>query len=148
MEVCLFQENKRYNGWMIHLGLIYKLIHLPYNKTDHQHCSLCGFSMMVKWAYDGWLPDNASKMLVNDGQMRAFYTNISLKLTIIASFDHHWEAASTALITGRPTHSFLLNYQNLCILSSLRMLLFSHSIQAIYNVHIAYIVRYIAKTSA
>ena len=64
----------------------------------------CSFSMMVKWAKDGLLQANDGKMfvingemLVNGGEMSAL-TSISLKKTIIISFDHHWEAAPTAKV--------------------------------------------------
>ena len=51
-------------------------------------------------------------MLINDGEMSKWsythftiinenFTIISLKLTIIHSFDHHWKAASTAIENGR-----------------------------------------------
>ena len=69
--------------------------------------SWCSFSMMVKWANDGLLQANDGKMLVNDVEMLVndgelsvwsftHFTIISLKYTIIRSFDHHWEAAPTA----------------------------------------------------
>ena len=75
--------------------------------------------MMVKWAYNGLLQANASKMLVNNGKMLVndgemlvndgemsvwLYTHCtiidehfttSLKYTVIRSFNHHWEAAPT-----------------------------------------------------
>ena len=70
--------------------------------------------MMVKWANDGLHQANDGEMLVNDGEMSISYTHftiideyftivnehftiISLKYTIIRSFDHHWEAAPTAI---------------------------------------------------
>ena len=40
-----------------------------YKKSLHFHCSLCIFSMMVRWANDGVLQAYATKMLVNDGEM-------------------------------------------------------------------------------
>ena len=33
------------------------------------NCSRCSFSMMVKWANDGFFQTNDGKMLVNDGEM-------------------------------------------------------------------------------
>ena len=66
-----------------------------------------------QWANDGVLQANDDKMLVNDGQMLVnggemlvndgemsiwlytHFTLISLKLTSIRSFDHHWEVAPT-----------------------------------------------------
>ena len=76
--------------------------------------------MMVKWANDALLQANDDKMLVNDGQMLvndgemsvwsyihfSILTSIlpsltsilpSSKLTIIRSFDHHWEDALTEI---------------------------------------------------
>ena len=86
------------------------------------HYSWCSFSMRDIWANDGLLQANAGKMLVNDGEMLVndgemsvwsythftiinvhftiideHFTIISLKYTIIRSFDHHGEAAPTAL---------------------------------------------------
>ena len=70
--------------------------------------------MMVRWANDGVLQTNATKTLVNDGEMSVgsythftiidenftiineYFSSISLKYTIIRSSDHHWEAAPTA----------------------------------------------------
>ena len=85
-------------------------------------CSRCSFSMMVKWRNDGLLQANDGKMLVNDGKCSSMmvkwvYDHILISpsltsiltsltsisqiinehLTIIRSFDHHWEAAPTAL---------------------------------------------------
>ena len=40
-----------------------------YSNEGCAPCSLCSFLMMVKWAYDGLLQANASRMLVNDGEM-------------------------------------------------------------------------------
>ena len=76
--------------------------------------------MMVRWANDGVLQANATKMLVNDCEMLVndgeilvndvemsiwSYTHFTLinehlssnklKYTIIRSSDHHWEAAPT-----------------------------------------------------
>ena len=50
--------------------------------------------MMVRWANDGHvLQANATKMLVNDGEMLVNYG----EMLVICSFQHHWEAAPTAL---------------------------------------------------
>ena len=64
--------------------------------------------MMVKWANDGLLQANDGKMLVNDGEMLVndgelsvwSYTNFNIiheQFIIIRLFDHHWEAAPTAM---------------------------------------------------
>ena len=55
--------------------------------------------------------DNDGEMVVNDGEMSVWlyiitiidehFTIISLKYTIIPSFDHHWEAAPTAVNNSR-----------------------------------------------
>ena len=62
---------------------------------------------------DGELLVNDGGMLANDGEMSMlsyihytiideYFTIISLKCTIIRSFDHHWEAAPTVLFISTP----------------------------------------------
>ena len=82
--------------------------------------------MKVKWANDGALQANDGKILVNDGEMpvndgemsvwsythftiidehftiiKKHFTIINEHFTIIPSFDHHWEAAPTAICISR-----------------------------------------------
>ena len=55
---------------------------------------------MVNWANDGLLQANEGKMLVNDGEMLVNDGEILVnddEMSIIRSFDQHWEAALTAL---------------------------------------------------
>ena len=48
------------------------------------HCSLCSFSMMIKWANDGLLQANDCKMLVNDGEM---LVNNGIKKSLVYCVD-------------------------------------------------------------
>ena len=52
--------------------------------------------MMVKWANDGLLKANASKVLINDGvKCLSMMVNERMIIYSIRSFDHYWEAAPT-----------------------------------------------------
>ena len=50
--------------------------------------SRCSFSMMVRWAKDGLLQSNASKMLVIDGEMIVAYTHFTIITSILQAFAH------------------------------------------------------------